>query len=257
MTLIAPNAEPLSNQVALVTGASRGIGRAVALRLAEAGAHIALVSRSVDGAEKVAAELRAKHPSGRFLPFACDVSKLKDVGVVVEAVLKELGKVDILVNNAGITRDNLLLRMSEEEWDDVIATNLKGLFNFSKTVARQMLRERRGRIVNITSIVGLIGNAGQANYAASKGGVNAFTFTLARELATRGITVNAVAPGFIETDMTGAMSDEAKKVFQDKIPLGRFGRPEEIAEVVAFLCGPAAGYITGEVIRVDGGLAIG
>ncbi len=250
-------AEPILSQVAIVTGASRGIGRAIALRLAADGAQVALVARSLAGVENVAAELRSKYPTRRFLAFACDVSQLKDVGVVVDSVVKELGRIDILVNNAGITRDNLLLRMSEEEWDDVIATNLKGLFNFSKAVARQMLRERRGRIINITSIVGLIGNAGQANYAASKGGVNAFTFTLARELATRGITVNAVAPGFIETDMTDAMSEEAKAAFQQKIPLGRLGKPEEIAEIVAFLGGPLAGYITGEVIRVDGGLAIG
>jgi 3-oxoacyl-[acyl-carrier protein] reductase len=252
---------PLESQVAVVTGASRGIGRAIAHRLAEAGASVVLVARSLDGAEKVAAELRERfkgqEPARRFVAAACDVSKTPAAGELVEKVLKDFGRLDILVNNAGITRDNLLLRMSEEEWDDVIATNLKGLFNASKAAARQMLRERRGRIINITSVVGLIGNAGQANYAASKGGVNAFTFTLARELASRGITVNAVAPGFIETDMTAAMTEEAKKSFQAKIPLGRFGKAEEVAEVVAFLSGPLAGYITGEVIRVDGGLAIG
>ncbi len=257
-----PVTDALKDQVAVITGASRGIGRAVALRLAEDGASLVLISRSREAAEKVAVELRdrflgADAPGRRFLAYACDVSSSKDVGAVVETVLKELGRIDILVNNAGITRDNLLLRMSEEEWDEVIATNLKGLFNMSKAVARQMLRDRRGRIINITSIVGLIGNAGQANYAASKGGVNAFTFTLARELSSRGITVNAVAPGFIETAMTAAMTEEARKIFAEKIPLGRFGKPEEVAEVVAFLGGPSAGYITGEVIRVDGGLAIG
>ena len=248
---------PLENHVAVVTGASRGIGRAISLRLAEEGAALVLLSRSADNAEKIAGEVRARFPGRRVVARACDVSKSKEVGGTVESIWKEFDRIDILVNNAGITRDNLLLRMSEADWDDVIATNLKGLFNMSKAVARHMLRERRGRIINITSIVGLIGNAGQTNYAASKGGVNAFTFTLARELASRGITVNAVAPGFIETDMTAAITEEAKAAFAQKIPLGRFGKPEDVAEVVTFLSGPSSAYITGEVIRVDGGLAIG
>ena len=247
----------LKDQVAVVTGASRGIGKAVAFRLAEEGAHVALVSRRPEGLEKVISELRERFPQRRVLGDACDVASSKNVTALVDRIVAEMGRLDILVNNAGITRDNLLLRMSEEEWDEVMETNLKGLFNFTKAAARQMLRAKSGRIINVTSVVGMIGNAGQANYAASKGGVIAFTFSLARELASRGITVNAVAPGFIETDMTASMPEEAKKAFAQKIPLGRFGKPEEVAEIVVFFTGPQASYITGEVVRVDGGLAIG
>jgi len=247
----------LTGQIALVTGASRGIGRAVVDRLAEEGADVVLLARNPEGVESVAVELRERFPGRRFLAYSCDVASMDDVSSVTSAVYKEMERVDILVNNAGVTRDNLLLRLSEAEWDEVIATNLKGLFNVSRKVARQMLKERRGRIINVTSIVGLIGNAGQANYAASKGGAIAFTFSLAKELASRGITVNAVAPGLIDTDMTRAMSDEARKAFAEKIPMGRFGKPDDVGEIVAFLSGPSAGYITGEVIRVDGGLAIG
>ena len=166
-------------------------------------------------------------------------------------------RLDFLVNNAGITRDNLVLRMKQEEWDAVIATNLTGVFNTCRLAARQMLRQRSGRIINITSVVGLFGNAGQVNYAASKGGIISLSYSLAREMASRGVLVNAVAPGFIETDMTAAMSDEAQEAMADSIPLSRVGKPEEISSVVAFLCGPGASYITGEVIRVDGGLATG
>jgi 3-oxoacyl-[acyl-carrier protein] reductase len=247
----------LEGRVAIVTGASRGIGKAIALRLAEEGADVALLARGLDGVNAAAAEVQQRAPGRRILARACDVASSEGVVAVVEALEEELGRIDILVNNAGITRDNLLLRMSEEEWDDVMETNLKGLFNLSKAVARHMLRNRSGRIINITSVVGLIGNAGQTNYAASKGGVTAFTFSLARELASRGITVNAVAPGMIETDMTAAMPDQAKKAFGERIPLGRLGKPEDVAEMVVFLASPSASYITGEVVRVDGGLAIG
>ena len=247
----------LRGQVAVVSGASRGIGRAIALRLAREGADLALLARSEEGLSGVVSEARDLHRDRKVLPIACDVGVAKNVQEAIERITGELGRIDILVNNAGITRDNLLLRMSEEEWDEVLAVNLKSVFNLSKAVARHMLRSRSGRIVNVTSVVGLIGNAGQANYAASKGGIIAFTFSLARELASRGITVNAVAPGFIDTDMTAAMPEEARKSFSERIPLGRFGRPEDVAEVVVFLSGPSAGYITGEVIRVDGGLAIG
>jgi 3-oxoacyl-[acyl-carrier protein] reductase len=247
----------LEGRVAVVTGASRGIGKAVAARLAEGGADVALIARGLEGVEAAAAEARARAPGRRIVSRACDVASSKDVAAMIGALEEELGRIDILVNNAGITRDNLLLRMSEEEWDDVMQTNLKGLFNLSKAAARHMLRNRWGRIINITSIVGLIGNAGQTNYAASKGGVIAFTFSLARELASRGITVNAVAPGLIETDMTAAMPDEARKAFTERIPLGRLGKPEDVAEIVMFLASPSASYITGEVVRVDGGLAIG
>ena len=249
--------QSLRGKVAVVTGASRGIGRAVALRLAREGADLALLARSEEGLSGVVAESRDIYRERRVLPIACDVGVAGKVQEAIEKITGELGRIDILVNNAGITRDNLLLRMSEEEWDEVLAVNLKSVFNLSKAVARHMLRSRSGRIVNVTSVVGLIGNAGQANYAASKGGMIAFTFSLARELASRGITVNAVAPGFIDTDMTAAMPEEARKSFSEKIPLGRFGSPEDVAEVVVFLSGPSAGYITGEVIRVDGGLAIG
>ena len=246
----------LEGKVAVVSGASRGIGRAVALRLARDGAAVALLARDAAKAEEVAGEIRDSGDT-RALALGCDVSSLARAAEAVETVLAELGRVDVLVNNAGITRDNLILRMSEEEWDDVIATNLKGCFNLSKAVVRPMLRARGGSIVNVSSIVGLIGNPGQCNYAATKGGMIALTFSLAKELASRGIRVNAVAPGFVETDMTAALPEVARDGFGEKIPLGRMGTPEEIAEVVAFLSGPASSYITGEVIRVDGGLAIG
>jgi len=249
--------QSLRGKVAVVTGASRGIGRSVALRLAREGADLALLARSEEGLSGVVSESRDLYRERRVLPIACDVGVAGNVQEAIEKITGELGRIDILVNNAGITRDNLLLRMSEEEWDEVLTVNLKSVFNLSKAVARHMLRARSGRIVNVTSVVGLIGNAGQANYAASKGGMIAFTFSLARELASRGITVNAVAPGFIDTDMTAAMPEEVRKSFSEKIPLGRFGSPEDVAEVVVFLSGPSAGYITGEVIRVDGGLAIG
>lgn len=248
---------PLQGQVALITGASRGIGRAVALRLATDGAAVVLAARSQDAVAKVAEEIRQLGGDGRALALCCDVSNPTSVQETVDGAKREFGRLDIVVNNAGITRDNLLLRMSEEDWDAVLTTNLTGLFRVSKAAAKHMLRSRSGSIINITSVVGLVGNAGQANYAASKGGALAFTYTLAKELAPRGVRVNAVAPGFIDTDMTDALPEAAKEKVRGEIPLARFGAVEDIAGVVAFLSGPDSSYITGEVIRVDGGLAIG
>ena len=247
----------LKGQVAIVTGASRGIGRAIAAELASEGANLVLTARGVEGVEAAAAALAEDHPAGRFLPVGCDVASWDSVSELIDRTVEEFDKIDFLVNNAGITRDNLVMRMKKEEWDDVLAANLTGVFNTCRLAARQMLRQRSGRIVNITSVVGLLGNAGQVNYAASKGGIISLTYSLAREMASRGVLVNAVAPGFIETDMTAAMPEAAREAMAAGIPLARIGKPEEISSVVAFLCGPGASYITGEVIRVDGGLAIG
>ena len=240
-----------------MTGASRGIGRAIAAELASEGANLVLTARGVEGVEAAAAALAEDHPAGRFLPVGCDVASWDSVSELIDRTVEEFDKIDFLVNNAGITRDNLVMRMKKEEWDDVLAANLTGVFNTCRLAARQMLRQRSGRIVNITSVVGLLGNAGQVNYAASKGGIISLTYSLAREMASRGVLVNAVAPGFIETDMTAAMPEAARESTAEGIPLARIGKPEEISAVVAFLCGPGASYITGEVIRVDGGLAIG
>ena len=248
---------PLKGQVAVVTGASRGIGRAIASRLASEGADLVLGARGVDGIEAASAALAEEYPDGRFLPVGCDVSSWDSVSELMDRTVEKFEKIDFLINNAGITRDNLVMRMKKEEWDDVLAANLTGVFNTCRLAARQMLRQRAGRIVNITSVVGLLGNAGQVNYAASKGGIISLTYSLAREMASRGVLVNAVAPGFIETDMTAAMPEAAREAVSEGIPLARIGKPEEISALVAFLCGPGASYITGEVIRVDGGLAIG
>jgi len=248
--------KPLDGKVAIVTGASRGIGKAIAQRLAAEGAAVALLARSADKVEAVAAEIR-EGTGGSAIGIACDVCSSDSVQAAVDAVRREFDHIDILVNNAGITRDSLLLRMSEDDWDAVLETNLKGLFLMAKAVAKPMVRSRSGSIINVTSVVGLIGNAGQANYAASKGGVVAFTYSLAKELAGRGIRVNAVAPGFVETDMTEGLNEEAKAAYVKAIPLRRFGAPEDVAAIVAFLSGPDSSYITGEVFRVDGGMAIG
>lgn len=244
----------LSERAAIVTGGSRGIGRSIALHLAEQGAAVVLAGRSSAPLEQVAQEIRSQ--GGQALPVTCDVTSNDDVERLMAEALDSFGKIDILVNNAGITRDGLLMRMSEEDWDDVLNTNLKGMFRCTKAVLRPMLKARSGRIINISSIVGLMGNAGQANYAAAKAAVLGFTKSVAREVASRGITVNAVAPGYIDTEMTAALGPEQQQKLLSGIPLGRMGRPEDIAYAVAFLAGDEAAYITGQRLVVDGGLVM-
>ncbi len=245
----------LEGKIALVTGASRGIGRAVALELARQGANVIV---NYAGSEAKANEVVETIRSLGREAFAvqADVASAADVERMVKAALDSFGRLDILVNNAGITRDNLLMRMKEEEWDAVINTNLKGVFLCTKAVARPMMKQRYGRIVNIASVVGVIGNPGQANYVAAKAGVIGLTKTAARELASRHITVNAVAPGFITTDMTEALSAEQKENMRKQIPLARFGEPDDVARVVAFLASDAAGYMTGQTLHVDGGMVM-
>jgi 3-oxoacyl-[acyl-carrier protein] reductase len=242
----------LSGQVAIVTGASQGLGRSCAEALAASGATVALVARSADKLDEVAAGIRAA--GGTAEVFPCDVMKAEDVQGVVETVVEKLGRLDILVNNAGVTRDTLLPRMSDEEWDQVLATNLRGPFLFMRAASRPMMQQRYGRIVNVASVSGLIGNPGQANYSASKAGLVGLTRTVAKELAGRKITVNAVAPGFIASDMTAALGpallDEVKK----RVPAKRLGEAWEIAEAVLFLAAPSSGYITAQTLVVDGGL---
>ena len=244
----------LANQVAVVTGAGRGIGRAVALKLAAEGADVACVSRTQENSEKVAAEVRAL--GRRAWPLALDVADSAAVTAAAEKILAEAGRVDILVNNAGITRDGLIMRMSDADWDIVLATNLKGAFNFTRALSRSLLKQRSGRIINIASVIGLIGNAGQCNYSASKAGLIGFTKAAAREMASRGVTVNAIAPGFIETDMTGVLKEETKNEILKQIPLNTFGQAEDIAHAVLYLAGPGGRFITGQVLTVDGGMVM-
>jgi 3-oxoacyl-[acyl-carrier protein] reductase len=242
-------------RVALVTGGGRGIGRALAVRLAEEGANLAISYRSNDAAAGEAAE-KVRGAGVEIELFKGDVSSPEDVEALFNGVSDTFGRVDILVNNAGITRDNLLMRMKEEEFDDVLRTNLKGTYLCTRAALRPMVRARWGRIVNVSSVVGLVGNAGQANYAASKAGIIGFTKSVAREVAQRGITVNAVAPGYVETELTGSLPEKVKEQIREQVPAGRFGEPEEVAEVIAFLVGEEAGYVTGQTIAVDGGMTM-
>lgn len=242
----------LNGQVALVTGASRGIGRAIVERLASCGASVACVARSLEGLEGTLSAIR--QAGGTAEGYAGSVAESADVNRIVEEVEAKFGKVHVLVNNAGITKDGLMLRMEDEAWDQVLDTNLKGTFLFCRAVGALMMRGRYGRIINITSVSGLMGNPGQANYSASKAGVIGFTKTIARELASRNITVNAVAPGFITTDMTDVLPDKVKTEVKDRIPVKRLGTPEDIADLVCYLAGPGASYLTGQVIAVDGGM---
>ncbi|HEX4641294.1 MAG TPA: 3-oxoacyl-[acyl-carrier-protein] reductase [Chthoniobacterales bacterium] len=243
------------NQVAVVTGAGRGIGHAIAVRLAKEGARVASVSRTEANAQKTADEINALRADGAKA-YAVDVADQAAVQKAAAQIFEDFGRVDILVNNAGVTRDGLSMRMSMEDWDTVLNTNLKGAFNFTQAVMRPMIKQRSGRIINISSIAGLTGNAGQANYSASKAGLIGLTKTLARELASRGITVNAVAPGLIETDMTTVLSDEIRQGILQKVPLGKLGEPDDIAGAVAYLASPEAKYITGQVLTVDGGMVM-
>ena len=242
----------LKNKVAIVTGASRGIGKSIAQKMSEAGAHLVCVSRTNDDLEKISNELNNSGHSAS--PYPCDVSILNDFKKLVDDTASEFGKIDILINNAGITKDNLIMRMSESEWDKVIEVNLKGVFNGIKSVSRQMMKQKYGRIINISSIVGLIGNAGQANYAASKAGVIGLGKAISKELASRNITVNTIAPGYIETDMVESIQEAAKEKLFNQIPLGRIGKPEEIASAVLYLASDEASYITGQTIAIDGGM---
>jgi 3-oxoacyl-[acyl-carrier protein] reductase len=243
------------NQVAVVTGAGRGIGHAIAGRLANEGARVACVSRTEANAKKTADEINAMRADAAKY-YAVDVGDHAAVQKIGAQILQDFGKIDILINNAGMTRDGLAMRMSLEDWDSVINTNLRGAFSFTQAVLRAMVKRRSGRIINISSVSGIMGNAGQTNYAASKAGLIGFTKSLARELAGRNITVNAVAPGFITTDMTAGLSDKVKETLRAKIPLGKTGTPEDIANAVAFLASAEAGYITGQTLCVDGGIVM-
>lgn len=249
------------NKRAIVTGGTRGIGKAIVKELASkscCGVLFSDVAFIYNSCDECAAEIEREVGSldTKIIGFKADATSLEDAQKTVDEAIEKLGGVDILVNNAGITRDNLLLRMSEKEWDDVINVNLKSVFNYTKAVLKHMVNQRYGRIVNIASVVGLIGNAGQANYASSKAGIIGFSKSIAREVASRNITVNCVAPGFIETDMTKSLNEKQRELLSQTIPMKRMGKPEDIARVVGFLCSPDADYITGQVIAVDGGMTM-
>ena len=244
----------LANQIAVVTGAGRGIGRAIALKFAAAGADVVCVSRTAENSEKAAAEVRAL--GRRAWAFAVDVSDPAAIAAAAEKILAGTGRVDVLVNNAGVTKDGLLMRMSEADWDTVLDTNLRGAFLFTKAFTRTFLKQRSGRIINLASVIGLIGNAGQCNYAASKAGLIGFTKSVAKEFGSRGVTCNAIAPGFIATDMTAALDDKLKEALLKQIPLGALGEPDDIAEAALYLAGPGGRYVTGQVLTVDGGMVM-
>jgi len=247
----------LSNKVAIVTGSARGIGRAIALKLAEAGANIVAndIAAASDSLEGVAAEIRALNRQA--LVVTADVSSSEDVARLIETAAGHFGRIDILVNNAGVTRDQLLMRMSDEDWDTVLNIDLKSAFLCTRSVLRHMVRQRWGRIISISSVVGIIGNAGQANYASAKAGVIGLTKSIAKEVGSRGITANAIAPGFIETRMTEHLDEKQRQAILQRIPLGSIGTPRDVAEAVAFLASEEARYITGQVLNVDGGMALG
>ena len=242
--------KPLQGEIALVTGASRGIGAAIADELAALGATVVGTATSASGAQAIGERMAAAGGHGREL----NVTEPAAIDALVEAIAKEFGPVSILVNNAGITRDNLLMRMKEEDWQAILDTNLSSVYRTSKAVMRGMMKARKGRIINIASVIGVTGNAGQANYAAAKAGIIGFSKSLAKEIGSRGVTVNVVAPGFIDTDMTRALPEESRTALLDQIALGRLGEPADIARAVAFLAGPSASYITGETLHVNGGM---
>jgi len=244
----------LEGKVALITGGARGIGKEIAMFFAKQGANIAICDVNLEEAEKTAKEIQDLNRES--VAFKADVTDSKQVQDMVDKILDKLGKIDILINNAGITKDNLLLRMSEEEWDKVIAVNLKGTFVCTKLVSKVMLKQRSGKIVNLASIIGIMGNAGQANYAASKAGIIGLTKSVAKELASRNICVNAIAPGFIRTDMTSRLPEEVQKKMLSVIPLARFGEAKDVADLALFLSSESSSYITGQVIQVDGGMVM-
>lgn len=244
----------LSGKVALVTGASRGIGQSISMILAQNGAHVICVSRNINDVQSVADKISSLKFSASA--YSCDISNSNKVTELVKNIIKKYNRIDILINNAGITRDNLLMRMSEDDWNEVLNVNLKAAFIAIKETSRVMIKQRNGRIINISSVVGLMGNAGQANYAASKAGLIGMTKSIARELSPRGITANCIAPGYIETEMTNKLTDEIKSSLNKKIPLGRIGNVQDIAYAVSFLASDEAGYITGQTLTVDGGLVM-